>query len=1054
MEKNSNIPVKVPKWRLPAFSVIIIFCMLSIIGACFLPLLNIQLNPSTSLPKTMVNYYWGTASARVIEQQVTSPLEGVLGQVKGVKNISSVSQKGSGSITIEFDKNIDPDAIRFEISTLIRQVYPALPDGVSYPSVQMRNTDNEQKGPVLTYTLISNAAPILIQEYAQNHLAPKISILKGVNDVRVYGGTPFEWLIDVDNLQAQILGISASDIGAAINNHFSQRVVGIANNAEGSYEYEKPIRVLLELGAENAEEWNRMPVKKTDERIVYLSDIARVSYSEQPPGEYHRINAMNSVNMVVYPEEQSNNLNVARKVKAEVELLKTQLPPEYYIRCAYDATGFIKKELDKIAWRSLFSIVILLLFVLLITRKWRYLLLIVLSILANLLIAALFYYILKIEIHLYALAGITVSFGIIIDNSIVMIDHLRLRGNKKVFMAILAATLTTIGALSVIFFLKEEQRLNLVDFSLVIMVNLFISIAIALFFIPALLEKLPLKRSRNRKYIKYERLLIKSNRFYARSITFSKRFKWIYIVVLLLGFGLPVHLLPSKIEKENFWARTYNKTLGSEWFERDAKPLLSKVLGGTLRLFTENVYEKSFYSEPGRTTLYVQGSMPEGCTIQQLNEAVKLMENALLEYDEIETFHTTIWNAQYSSVEIFFTDSAEFTGFPYYLKEELTSKAIQLGGVDWSVYGVGRGFSNALGSGYKSNRIALEGYNYDQLYTYASMLGKNLEENPRVKEVEIAGSTAWNSRTLQEYFLDFDPEMFALKEISLYEFYAYLHNKLYRSSGQRVFIDGKLQPVTIVSSDFDHFRVWNLNNEPISIGGQMVKLSGIGSIAKRKTGNSIHKNNQQYRLEVAYDFIGPHTLAKMVRDEHVAELEKNLPLGYRVIESNNSWMWNKEDKSQYYLILLVIGIIYFICAILLESFTRPLAVIGMIPISFIGVFLTFFLFDINFDQGGFASFILLCGIVVNSGLYILNDYNQVATDTKRNKLSCYINAFNHKIMPIFLTIISTILGLVPFVWAGQNEVFWFSFASGAIGGLVFSLVALFVYLPLFIKLRE
>ena len=180
-------------------------------------------------------------------------------------------------------------------------------------------------------------------------------------------------------------------------------------------------------------------------------------------------------------------------------------------------------------------------------------------------------------------------------------------------------------------------------------------------------------------------------------------------------------------------------------------------------MFTENVYEKSFYSEPGRTTLYVQGSMPEGCTIQQLNEAVKLMENALLEYDEIETFHTTIWNAQYSSVEIFFTDSAEFTGFPYYLKEELTSKAIQLGGVDWSVYGVGRGFSNALGSGYKSNRIALEGYKYDQLYVYANMLSKNLEENPRVKEIEIAGSTGWNSRTLQEYFLDFDPEMFALK---------------------------------------------------------------------------------------------------------------------------------------------------------------------------------------------------------------------------------------------------------------------------------------------------
>jgi multidrug efflux pump subunit AcrB len=1053
MEQINNIKSKPNKRGLPAFSVIIVFCMLMIIGACFVPMLNIQLNPSTALPQTYVNFYWGNASARVIEQEVTSPLEGVLGQVKGVKNISSVSNKGAGSITIEFDKTTDPDAVRFEVSTLIRQVYPNLPAGVSYPSVQMRNTDNEQKGPVLTYTIISSASPILIQEYAINHLAPKISLLKGVNDVRVYGGTPFEWLVELDMVQANTLGISASDLSVAINNHFGERIVGIINDAGISQAQQKPIRVLLELSSENADEWDHIPVKKTGDRIVYINDITKITYREQPPGAYHRINAMNSINMVVYPEPVANNLKVAKDVKAEIEILRAQLPAGYHVRCAYDTTEFIKKELVKIGWRTLFSIVILLLFVLLVTRKWRYLFLILLSIMANLLIAAWFYYMLKIEVHLYALAGITVSFGIMIDNSIIMIDHLRLRGNKKVFLAILAATLTTIGALSVIFFLKESQRANLVDFSMVIITNLSISIIIALFFIPALLEKLPLKRKRNRKSFRRERLLIKTNRFYSKTIIFSKRLKWVYFIVFILGFGLPVHWLPGKIEKDNAWAKVYNKTLGNEWFEREAKPVLSKVMGGTFRLFTENVFEKSFYSEPTRTKLYVTGKMPEGCSIQQLNEIVKQLENSLLAYNEIEIFQTTIYSAQNSSIEIQFTDSAEFTGFPYFLKEELTSKVIQLGGAEWGVYGVGRGFSNALGSGYKSNRITLEGYNYDQLYAYAMELGKGLEENSRVKELEIAGSSGWNSQSLHEYFLDFDPEMFALSGISLQGFYGYLQNKLYRNSNNNVFFDNRLQPVTIVSSDFDWFRVWNLQNEPVYIGDRMVKMSSVGSIAKRKTGNSIHKSNQQYRLVVAYDFLGAYALAKIVRDEHVKELEKKLPLGYRVVDNNNYWMWNKNDKSQYYLILLVIGIIYFICAILLESLTQPLAIIGMIPISFIGVFLTFYLFDINFDQGGFASFILLCGIVVNSGLYILNDYNQTIKEVSRGKLACYINAFNHKIMPIFLTILSTILGLVPFVWQGQNEVFWFSFASGAIGGLVFSLVALFVYLPLFMRFK-
>ena len=173
-------------------------------------------------------------------------------------------------------------------------------------------------------------------------------------------------------------------------------------------------------------------------------------------------------------------------------------------------------------------------------------------------------------------------------------------------------------------------------------------------------------------------------------------------------------------------------------------------------------------------------------------------------------------------------------------------------------------------------------------------------------------------------------------------------------------------------------------------------------------------------------------------------------MGYRVYEQ--SWGWNRNDKKQYGLILLVIVIIYFICSILLESFRQPLAIISLIPFSFIGVFLTFYLFEFNFDQGGFASFILLCGITVNAGLYIVNDYNQLKRSGRRgNLLQLYVNAFNHKIIPIILTIFSTVLGLIPFVMGGQSEVFWFSFAVGAMGGLIFSLVGLVFYLPLFLK---
>lgn len=119
--------------------------------------------------------------------------------------------------------------------------------------------------------------------------------------------------------------------------------------------------------------------------------------------------------------------------------------------------------------------------------------------------------------------------------------------------------------------------------------------------------------------------------------------------------------------------------------------------------------------------------------------------------------------------------------------------------------------------------------------------------------------------------------------------------------------------------------------------------------------------------------------------------------------------------------------------------------------SFIGVFLTFYLFDFNFDQGGYASFILLCGISVNSALYIINDYNNLMKEyPNRNQQLMYYKAFNYKIIPVVLTIVSTVVGLIPFVWSGQNEAFWFSFAVGSIGGLLFSLIGIYFYLPLFV----
>lgn len=1040
-------------YRLSSFSVIVVFVLLIITGAGLMPLLNVQLNPSRALPRLSVNYSWPDASARVIEQEVTSRLEGLFSSVKGIQEVTSVSLKGSGYINLSFKKTVNPDAARFEIASLIRQAYPELPEQVSFPELSM-STSGQNTEPVMTYTLNAGASPYFIQKYAENHLVPALSVLEGVSGVKVYGSTPFEWQITFDSDRIRTLGISSSEIAQSIQSYFSEEYLGQGRISDIRQENNTITGVYLENGITDSIDWQSIPVKKTGSRIILLGDLATVKYREQQPSSYFRINGLNTINMVIYPEESVNNLELARSVREAVTNLKTNMPAGYSLLLAGDSTEYITKELDKIFTRTALSLVILLTFVFLISRQMKYLLLITVSIVTNLIVACIFYYMLKIEIHLYTLAGITISFGMIIDSSIIMIDHILHQGNKKAFLAILAATLTTIGALSVIFFLKEEQRVNLVEFAQVIMVNLSVSLCVALFFIPALMEKIKMKARQSVRLIKRRKRTVRLSRFYGRFIYFSKRFKWAFVLLFILGFGIPVNWLPARIEKEGKWAQRYNKTLGSSWFTEEAKPVLEKVLGGSLRLFSEYVFESSFYSEPSRTMLYVRGKMPEGCTVQQLNEAIEKMENFLSRFDEIELFQTSVYSYNNSSIRISFKPEFEYGSFPYFLKEEITSKAIGLGGLDWAVYGVGRGFSNELNTGFKNSRIILEGYNYDQLYGYAELLSKKLSENERVKDIEITGSTGWNSSTLYEYYLDFNKEGFGLNEVQTGQFYSFLKDKVYKAGLSPVYHNNELQPVSLVSDSYGEFNVWDLSHRPVEIGEKQLKLSDFGSVNKQKSGNEIHKTNQQYQLVVAYDFVGPEPLSKIVRERHEKELTQILPLGYSVRPYNWQWGWDRTDKKQYLLILLVIVIIYFICSILLESFRQPFTIIFMIPVSFIGVFLTFYLFDFNFDQGGFASFILLSGIVVNAGLYIINDYNNFCRAAgKKDSRRLYLKAFNQKIIPVFLTIISTVLGLVPFVWSGQKEVFWFAFAAGAMGGLIFSLVAILIYLPLFLKLK-
>ena len=310
---------------------------------------------------------------------------------------------------------------------------------------------------------------------------------------------------------------------------------------------------------------------------------------------------MNSIYLSVVAEETANQLELSRAVQACMNDIRLSLPAGYEIHTSYDTTEFIHDELNKIYLRTGVTVAILLLFVLLITFSPKYLFLIVTSLTVNMAIAVIFYYVFGLEMQLYSLAGITVSLNLVIDNTIVMSDHYLRCRNRKAFMSVLAATLTTMGALVIIFFLDERIRLNLQDFAAVVMINLGVSLLVALFFVPSMIDKIGLKRRKKSSLaVAKRRWRMGNTRFFAwirpkmrrMPVYFSRSYRWLILrlcrwrvavcVLLLLAFGLPVFLLPEKMEGDDKWVEIYNKTLGTPTYKEKAKPIVDTALGGSL----------------------------------------------------------------------------------------------------------------------------------------------------------------------------------------------------------------------------------------------------------------------------------------------------------------------------------------------------------------------------------------------------------------------------------------------------------------------------------------
>ena len=977
--------------RTYAFTIIVTFAGLALLGLCLLPLLPLKLAPAGVLPRMVVAYSLPGASARTVEADVTLPVESLLGRLDGVVSIESQSADGRGRVIVDFDTSTDLDDARLEASMLLRNARAAMPQGIVGPAIAFKGAAAADNAPAFTFAVTAppSAGVADIRRACSDKALAPLADLADVDRVECTGDDNTVSVIECDPQALDACGVDAAVVARAVSAAASEGYATVVSDGRTS------LSVAVTAPCADSLELSRIFIPLKGGGVVALSRLASLSRREGAPSSAFRMNGTDAAYLNVYATPGANVIDLASRIDARLPALRDALPEGYGLTLVFDGAEQIRAELRNVLVRTALTVLILLVFVALCTRSLSYVAIVAICLAVTQAVAFIFYRLLGVEIQLYSLAGICISLNLVIDNIIVMAGNVAAGRGRRGFTAILAATLTTVGALSVIFFLDRVLVVSLRDFALVVAVNLAVSLAVALFLVPALALRLDLRRR-------------------SLSPRFTSALRTRYDAIL-----------PFIARRRLLVMRAF-----------------ALVFAWSLKLFIDDVRERHFsFTPPTEAVVRISARLPEGATFQAMDGYMRRMEAFVAAIPAVAMFRTEIQSPRNASIEVRF--KGRDRSAPYVAAQEIIRMAQMLGGPAWHVDGLpGTSFENEIRSDIGALIVELKGYEYGRLNQYASALRDSLMRSLRIKEVRLTSSASVMADDYSRYHLRVSADDLARDSISFRDFAAAMAN-----SGEKRLVDAGHSGEVMVTLGESVRDAWALANTPIAAGGKTIRPGRYFNIAKEQAPQEIVRKNQEYLLYLHFDYIGDASTGKAYVDKCIAENKRALQPGYAISRLDFGHD-SDSDSTNYPFLLVLIGLIaFFLAAILFNSLRMAIAIILLIPASLSGLFLTFRYITPRFDEGGFAAMILLAGITVNAGIYLADAYLVARRSENASPVRAYAKAVRQKAEPVAMTVVSTLVGFIPFLIGPGEPYFWFALAAGTIGGMLMSLPAIALLLP-------
>ncbi len=1015
--------------------------VLGIIAAVNLP---VELTPEVEYPKITIALQWRGASPEVVEARVTSPIEAAVASIRGIKKITSHSSSGSSQITIEFHPSVDMKFVRLEILDKLSILKNELPYGTGVPKLtDYVPEDLSDLQGLLTYSISAPYQADVIRKNAIDKMLIPLSSVEGVSNVSVIGGREREIAVTIDRAAMRAFGIRASDINNAISEIERSGSIG------GIIKEDYRLQLSFAGATDNLDIIKNQPVKSlTDGTVLKISDFCRVNFTYPEPYRYYRINGQETVSLIIDKKKGANTIETAERVKQKIKELAVNFPDEYAVRKEIDKSERMKKELDELFSGAFYSLAAIIFILFIIYRSLLRSLIIIISVIFSLLLSFLLFFIFGLSLNILTIASFVLGFGFMVDNSIVVVDFIDRNisnGNpkrmavieEKIFPALFASTLTTVAVFIPLVFLPGELRLYFAQFAKGIVFTLTASLIVAFTVIPQI-------------YFKFLRTVNKrgnSNQFakkiYAKITGLIIRFKKTSIIFVVLIIGLPVWLLPERIDTPVLGG-VYNFIFDNSIYG-EIKPYVNNVLGGSLNLFFNKIDRGKIWKYGEETRLAVRIELPNGNEIKRIDKICRDFESEILKYENrIDYTTANVYNEELAFIKVVFTKEQSNTAFPFMLKNYLTSYASRIGGISVGVYGFGPGFYNGLGGSMSSYRVAVKGFNFEKVRAIAKQFKSVIEVNPRVGNVDIDQSFRYGAKDVYELIGEINRDKLAYAGLTVLD----LANEINAAiSGNftygRMSVSGEEYPITIKYSGYKNIQLNELRNAVIGGDKGKVKIKDVVTFKRNKVQSVIIREEQQYVRYISFDYKGPYKYGTEFMN---ASLDKIfLPEGYSMERSNIFFFNDKDEETEEWKIILIAAILIFmITGALFENIKKPALIMAAVPFAAVGAITLFYLFDFTFNRGAYAGLLLLVGLSVNNSI-LLTDY--ISKNSKSGKIAEIIELSYHRLKPIFTTSLTTIAALMPLLFLTDSE-FWQSLSLSIIGGIGLSALLTLLYIPL------